>query len=205
MLLTRVLVLATLPALAVLPAVATLLALAAASAAGQESPHPPSLLAWMGLETGDTMAFETSSGGRVCVTVGAPRRIDGRAFAPLNGLAWPGFASDSRILVPLDGALGFSVDWTPGPRPRAEAFLTPEGWSRTGPDWSAAETLVYRWCETCMDAGTTIVLEKGMGIRSISQQSIAGPTTLTRIEGGCAEREEVQLEVYVDPAPARDP
>jgi hypothetical protein len=164
-----------------------------------------SLLAWMGLETGDTMAFESSHGGRICVTVGAPRRIDGRAFAPLDGLAWPGFASDSRILVPLDGALDFAVDRTPGPRARAEAFLPSEGWSRTGPDWSAVEMLVYRWCETCVDAGTTIVLERDGGIRSISRQSIAGPTTLTRLEGGCAEIEALELEVYVDPAPARDP
>jgi hypothetical protein len=164
-----------------------------------------SLLAWMGLETGDTMAFESSHGGRICVTVGAPRRIDGRAFAPLDGLAWPGFASDSRILVPLDGALDFAVDRTPGPRARAEAFLPSEGWSRTAADWTAVETLVYRWCETCVDAGTTIVLERDGGIRSISRQSIAGPTTLTRLEGGCAEIEALELEVYVDPAPARDP
>ncbi|MGH7566866.1 MAG: hypothetical protein ACREK2_08555 [Gemmatimonadota bacterium] len=190
---------------AVLLAAAPLLSLAAVPAAGQETPHPPSLLAWMGLETGDTMAFEASDGGQVCVTVGAPRRIGGRAFAPLSGLAWPGFASDSRVLVPLDGALGFFVDWTPGPRPTADAFLPSEGWSRTDPDWSAAEKLVYRSCALCVDAGTTVILERGGGIRSIFRQTIVGPTSLTRIEGGCAEREEVQLEVYVDPAPARDP
>jgi hypothetical protein len=159
----------------------------------------------MGLETGSAMAFETTDGERACVTVGAPRRIEGHAFAPLNGLAWPGFASDSRILVPLDGTLGLYVDRTPGPRPTAAAFLDPAGWSRTGADWSAADALVYRWCEMCMDAGTTIVLQRGGGIRSISNRTLAGTTTLTRLDGGCAEREGVTLEVYVEPAPAREP
>lgn len=193
---------ASLRAAILLPA-AVALVLLATPAVGQET--TPSLPAWMGLETGSAMAFESSDGGRICVTVGAPRRIEGQAYAPLNGLAWPGFASDSRILVPLDGSLGFAVDRTPGPRPTAEAFLDPAGWSVTGPDWSVADVLVYRWCEACMDAGTTIVLEKGGGIRSISKQTIAGTTTLTRLEGGCAEREGVKLEVYVEPAPAREP
>lgn len=177
--------------------------LSPANALGQ-SPRSD-LLAWMGLETGDAMAFVSSDGGQVCVTVGAPRRIAGRAYAPLNGLAWPGFASDSRILVPLDGSLGFVVDRTPGPRPTAEAFLDPASWSWTGVDWSAADVLVYRWCEACMDAGTTIVIEKDGGIRSISNQTIAGTTTLTRLQGGCADREGVTLELYVEPAPARVP
>ena len=187
--------------------ISRLLALAALLAPWPAAAQGPSadLLAWMGLETGSAMAFASSDGGRVCVTVGAPRRIEGREFAPLNGLAWPGFATDSRILVPLDGSLGFVVDRTPGPRPTAEAFLVPAGWTRTGSDWSAADVLVYRWCEACMDAGTTIVLERGSGIRSISNQTIAGTTTLTRLAGGCAEREGVRLEIYVEPAPARDP
>jgi hypothetical protein len=187
--------------------VLALLALGAAPAAGQDS-SPPSLLAWMGLEEGDTMAFAASDGGRICVTVGAPRRIGDRSFAPLFGLTWPGLASDSRILVPLDGTLDLAVDRTPGPRPSAESFLEPDGW-RTGTDWRAAETLVYSSCPLCVDAGTTVVLEKGHGIVSISRQSIVGPTSLTRVGGGCAERdevaEEVEFEVYVEPAPARDP
>jgi hypothetical protein len=158
----------------------------------------------MGLEQGDAMAFESSEGARICVTVGPPRRIGDREFAPLFGLTWPGFASDSRILVPLDGTLGFSVDRTPGPRPSAEPFLEPGGW-RTGVDWREAETLVYSSCPLCVDAGTTVVLEKGNGIVSISRQTIVGPTSLTRVEGGCAEREEVEFEVYVEPAPAREP
>lgn len=177
-------------------------ALVPAPAAAQERRD---LLAWMGLEAGDTMAFVVSDSTRICVTVGPPRRVGDRTFAPLNGLAWPGFASDSRILVPLDGSLGLSVDWTPGPRPTAEPFLPAEGWSRPGPDWSVADRLVYRSCEACVDAGTTVVLERGGGIRWIERQSIVGPTTLTRIEGGCAEREGVRLQLYVEPAPARDP
>ena len=183
---------------------AAFLTLAGPFSAGAQTAGPD-LLSWMGLETGDTMAFETSDGARICVTIGAPRRLGGRAFAPLDGLAWPGLASDSKILVPLDGALDFFVDRTPGPRPVADTLLPPGGWSRSGPDWSAAETLVYRWCEACMDAGTTIVLEKGGGIRSITEQSIAGPRSLTRLEGGCADREKVEFELYVEPAPARNP
>jgi len=176
----------------------------AVSAEGQE-PSSPGLLAWMGLEPGDTMAFAASDGTRICVTVGPPARIGGRPFVPLHGLAWPGFASDSRILVPLDGAPGFYVDWTPGPRPTAEAFLPPGGWSRNDPGWATADILVYRSCEVCVDGGTIVVLEKGGGIRSIARQSIVGPTTLTRLEGGCAELEGVELELYVEPAPAREP
>ena len=88
------------------------------------------MLAWMGLEARDTMVFETADGGRMCVTVGSPRRIGGRAVAPLEGLAWPGLASDSRIFVPLDGALEFLVDRTPGPRPTVDALLPEDGgWS----------------------------------------------------------------------------
>ncbi len=162
------------------------------------------LLAWMGLEAGDTMVFETSEGGRICVTVGPPRRIGDREFAPLFGLTWPGLASDSRILVPLDGALGFAVDRTPGPRPTAEPFLARGGW-RTGADWREAERLVYSSCPLCVDAGTTVVLERGKGIVSIARQSLVGPSSLIRVEGGCAEREEVEFEVYVEPASARDP
>lgn len=192
-------------ALALVPLLSSLLS---ARAAAQGSTGPD-LLDWMGLRTGATMAFESSDGGRMCVTVGAPRRVGERAFASLDGLAWPGLPSDSRVLVPLDGTLGFFVDPTPGPRPSAEPLLDPAGWSRVGPEWSAADVLVYRFCEMCMDAGTTVVLERDGGIRSIARQSIGGPTVLTRLEGGCVEREGeregVELEVYVEPAPAREP
>ncbi|HEY7472374.1 MAG TPA: hypothetical protein VIE68_08515 [Gemmatimonadota bacterium] len=192
----------------ILTAFLALLALSPAPAAAQRRITGPNLLAWMGLEAGDTMAFETSDGGRMCVTVGAPRRIADRNFVPLLGLVWPGMASDSRILVPLDGTLDFLVDRTPGPRPAADSFLPPGGWSAM--DWIMADTLVYRWCEACMDAGTTIVLAKGGGIRSIVEQSIAGPTSLTRVEGGCAEREGVEPERvqpeqrYDEPARVRE-
>jgi hypothetical protein len=184
------------------PILLTLLALLAflapAPAAAQGRTTGPNLLTWMGLEVGETMAFETSGGGRMCVRVGAPQRIGRGNFAPLFGLAWPGMASDSRIFVPLDGTLDFLVDRTPGPRPAAESFLPPGGWSAM--DWIMADTLVYRWCEACMDAGTTIVLARGGGIRSIVEQSIAGPTSLTRVEGGCAEREDVERPSYEEPA-----
>jgi hypothetical protein len=175
-------------------------------ASGIAQDQVPDLLAWMGLETGDRMVFETAEGGRMCVMVGSPRRIGGRAVAPLEGLVWPTLASDSRVFIPLDGALDFLVDRTPGPRPMVETLLPADGgWLVDGLDWRKAETLVYRWCEVCMDAGLRIVLDRGGGIRSIWSQSIAGPTTITRIEGGCAEREGTEFEVYVEPAPERDP
>lgn len=205
---SRLLALATLPGIrAAFAATATFLTISASPAAGQEGTHPPSLLSWMGLGTGDAMVFAAADGGRMCVTVGSPRRIGGRAVAPLEGLAWPGLASDSRIFVPLDGALEFLVDRTPGPRPTVETVLPADGgWFVDGlDDWRKAETLVYRWCEMCMDAGLEVVLDRGGGIRSIWSQSIAGPTTLTRIEGGCAEREGMEFEIYVEPAPEREP
>ena len=186
----------TLAALAVLPP--------GSAIAQHEAAH---LLAWMGLDAGDTMVFHTPDGGQTCVTVGEPRRIGGRAVAPLEGLVWPGLATDSRIFVPLDGALDFLVDRTPGPRPTVETLLPADGgWLVEGlDDWRKAETLVYRWCEVCMDAGMEVVLERGGGIRSIWSQSIAGPTTLTRVDGGCAEREGTEFEIYVEPAPEREP
>lgn len=199
---SRLLALAALPAIRVAFAAAMLLACSAAPAAAQETTPPPSLLAWMGLETGETMVFETADAGRTCVTVGSPRQIGGRAVVPLEGLAWPGLASDSRVFIPLDGALEFLVDRTPGPRPTLDALLPEDGgWSVRGSDWREAETIVYRWCAACMDAGLRIVLDRGGGISSIWSQSIAGPTTLTRLEGGCAVREGTEYEVYVEPAP----
>ena len=202
---SRLLARATVPGIRAAFTAAILLAFPAIPAWGQET-SSPSLLAWMGLEIGETMVFETADGGRMCVTVGAPRRIGGRPVAPLEGLAWPGFASDSRIFVPLDGTLDFLVDRTPGPRPSVETLLPGDGeWSAVGLDWRAAETLAYRWCEACIDAGLRVVLERGGGIHSIWSQSIAGPTILTRLEGGCAEREGTEFEVYVEPAPEREP
>jgi hypothetical protein len=200
------LTLATIPGIRVAFAVTTLLAVSVTPGAAQDAAGPPSLLAWMGLETGSSMVFGTADGGRMCVKVGEPRRIGGRPVAPLEGLAWPGLASDSRIFLPLDGTLDFLVDRTPGPRPSVETLLPADGgWSVGEPDWSEAETAVYRWCEACMDAGLRIVLARGGGIRSIWSQSIAGPTTLTRLEGGCAEQGGTEFEIYVEPAPEREP
>lgn len=187
-----------------------------------------SLLEWMGLEPGETQVFR-SDGERLCVTVEAPLSVDGRAYAELRGLRWPGLASDSRVLIPLDGTIGLSMIATPGPRPRPRPLLasadtlrwgvppgtTPgpltdpslpiprveDGWYVLGPR-DDPRTLVHVWCAVCSDAGTRVVLEKGRGIRSVTTTTIAGTETLRRDDDSmCAERPEsgVELQIYVLP------
>lgn len=172
------------------------------------------LLDWMGLEPGDTMVFEDGEAQR-CVTVEEPREIRGRRYAELRGLPWPGLASDSRVLVPLDGAVGLSLIATPGPRPNPRALLPeataflpgwpPEaradGWYALGPERNPS-ALAWISCSLCSDAGTRVVFDRGRGIRSITSTTIAGTTTLTRVDdASCAERPEkgVEFEVYVLP------
>lgn len=186
------------------------------------------LLEWMGLEPGETQVFQ-ADGERLCVTVEEPRSIDGRPYAELRGLRWPGLASDSRILVPLDGTIGLSMIATPGPRPRPRALLASpdtlrrdlprgidpgtltdpslpiprveDGWYALGPRDDPRE-LVHVWCSVCSDAGTRVVFEKGRGIRSVTRMTIAGTETLRRVDDSlCAERPEsgVELQIYVLP------
>ena len=166
----------------------------AAPAAGQVArvPGGGTLLEWMGLEPGDSFVLE-GPGGRSCVTVGAPFRAEGGRWAPLRGLPWPGLASDSRIVVPLDGALDLAVVRTPGPRPRPVSLLPAgahAGWSIGAGGKDDPDVLVYRHCAMCSDAGTTVILERGRGIRSIAITTIAGTETLARVDDAlCAERE----------------
>lgn len=213
----------------ILPSILVLLALSATPALSQ-GPRVPgggSLLEWMGLEPGESLVYEID-GKRTCVTVGEPFRIDGRSFAALTGLEWPGLASDSRILVPLDGSLSLAVIATPGPRPNS-AVLVPapetipswagtveaatssgsEGWFAAAGSRDEPRFLVHTWCEACMDAGTTVVLERGKGIRSVTRTTIAGPETLRRIDDEfCAERQreggEIELQIYVLPDDERE-
>ncbi|MDX1660970.1 MAG: hypothetical protein R3326_04190 [Gemmatimonadota bacterium] len=193
-----------------------------------------SLLEWMGLEPGDTQVFALGD-ERTCVTVQEPFSIDGRAYAELRGLRWPGLASDSRLLVPLDGSIGLSVIATPGPRPNPRPLLASvdtlrwglpagvelgnrseggsalwnlrDGWYAVGPR-NDPRALVHVRCSMCADAGTRVVLEKDRGIRSVTRTTIAGTETLSRLpDSSCAERagEGVEFELYVLPQDERRP
>lgn len=204
---------------------------------GAQQPSFPTgggFLEWMGLEPGDTQVVELG-GEQLCVTVEEPRTIRGRTWAELRGLRWPGLASDSRVLVPLDGSIGLSVIATPGPRPNPRDLVSPldtlrgafpgstdldrltgsrspieilaDGWHAVGPGEDPS-ALVYTWCSTCSDAGTRVVFEKGRGIRSVTRTTIVGTETLRRVDGSmCAERPEagVEFEVYVLPEDERRP
>lgn len=183
------------------------LLVSAASLRGQTVAPVPGggdLLDWLGLAPGDSLLYQRESGERFCVEVGPGRALGGRRWATLRGLPWPGLASDSQILVPLDGALDLGVIRTPGPRPRADALLeagTPirpydipagadplrslsDGWYAFG-DPADPDALLYVWCAACMDAGVRIRLEKGRGIVSVQTVTIAGAESLTLIEGSC--------------------
>lgn len=183
------------------------------------------LLAWLGLETGDTLLYEREGGERFCVEVGRPRELGGRPWAALRGLPWPGLASDSQVLLPLDGTLDLGVIRTPGPRPRASELLElpgaellpydipphvdplrglPDGWHAIG-DPADPRALLYTWCGACMDAGTRIRLEKGRGITRVDTITIAGAERLTLVEGACSPSAGVQFQVGIEPAPPRTP
>lgn len=212
---------------------ASLLLIPAPAPAQQPTPSTGgSFLEWMGLEPGDTQVVELD-GEQLCVTVEEPRAIRGRAYAELRGLRWPGLASDSRVLVPLDGSIGLSVIATPGPRPNPRDLVFPldtlwgalpaetdldrpsgppvdilaDGWHVVGTR-DDPRALIYTWCSMCSDAGTRVVFEKGRGIRSVTRTTIAGTETLRRIDGVmCAERPEagIEFEVYVLPEDERRP
>lgn len=188
-------------------------------------PADEHLLTWLGLETGDTLLYERESGERFCVEVGRPRDLNGRSWAALRGLPWPGLASDSQILLPLDGTLDLGVIRTPGPRPRASQLLElsgvpllpydvpphvdpfrglPDGWHAIG-DPADPHALLYTWCGACMDAGTRIRLEKGRGITRVDTITIAGAERLTLVEGGCSPSGGVQFQVEIEPAQPRTP
>ncbi|MBW3661259.1 MAG: hypothetical protein KY397_06455 [Gemmatimonadetes bacterium] len=210
-------------------ALVLVLAAPVATVAQQAPPlGPRSLMDWMGLEPGETQVFELD-GERLCVTVEEPTTIRDRRYAELRGLRWPGLASDSRILVPLEGVIGLSVIATPGPRPNPRALLAPADTFRWGPPagtradrllgpslpipavadgWYALgprddpRFLVYVRCAACTDAGTRVVFEKERGIRSVTSTTIVGTETLRRVDDSfCAERPEagVQFQIYVLP------
>ena len=185
-----------------------LLALSGAAPVGAQSRlGSRDLAAWMGLEVGDELAYETSYGDTLHVLVGPTRKIDDRSYATLQGLSWPGLASDSQILIPLDGAIEIDVIRTPGPRPNVAPlyragengfdFLvdtTPEamlggairdGWFAFGNSADDPETIVYVWCTVCFDAGTVVRFERGRGIVRVDNITIAGPQWIRRLDVRC--------------------
>lgn len=169
-----------------------------------ESQH---LAAWMGLEAGDEMAYETSDGDTLRVQVGATRTIGERSYATLQGLSWPGLATDSQILIPLDGAIEIDVIRTPGPRPNVAplygpaengfdflADMTPEmllggpirdGWYAFGGSADDPDTILHVWCSACFDAGTVVRFERGRGIVRVDNITIAGPQWIRRLATRC--------------------
>lgn len=162
---------------------------AAAPAAAQDTGEPAGGWAhWLGLHPGDSIPYSTPDGGRTCAMVGEPIGPAGSRWLPLDNLPWPGFASDSRVLLPLDGPARLATIRSPGPRPRLDTLIPAgDGWVAEG-DSADPDRLIYIWCSTCMDAGTRLVLERGAGIVALSVTTIAGTERFERVEGGCAER-----------------
>jgi hypothetical protein len=211
-------------------ALALVVALAPAdeARAQQSEPRPQSFLAWMGLASGDRVAYATvPDGERVCVEVGSPVTIGGARYAELRFLPWPGLATDSAVYVPLDGRYGLATIRTPTLRPaqaldwllppitpglvdaREEDGAAGEGWRVVAGDPDRPAELVYVWCALCSDAGTTVRIVRGRGITSVTQRTFTGIQRIARVDDGCeprpSEPERAELEVYVAPAPERDP
>lgn len=195
----------------VLAALALLALFGTTPAVAQTPLGSQDLAAWMGLETGDELAYETSDGDTLRVQVGATRTIGERSYATLHGLSWPGLASDSQILIPLDGAIEIDVIRTPGPRPNVAPLygpgengfefltdMTPEmllggpirdGWYAFGGSADDPDTILYVWCSACFDAGTVVRFERGRGIVRVDDITIAGPQWIRRLATRC--RDEV--------------
>ncbi len=185
-----------------------LLALVGVASVGAQTPlGSRDLAAWMGLEVGDELTYETSEGDTLRVRVGPTRTIHDRSYATLQGLSWPGLASDSQILIPLDGAIEIDVIRTPGPRPNVVPlygagengfdFLvdtTPEamlgapigdGWYAFGDSADDPDTILHVWCSACFDAGTVVRFERGRGIVRVDNITIAGPQWIRRLDARC--------------------
>ncbi|MFN2383592.1 MAG: hypothetical protein ABR559_04940 [Gemmatimonadota bacterium] len=170
--------------------VACVTASVTAPAAAQDVPG--GLAAWLGWDAGDQLVYATGDDERLCVEVGAPRRVDGRLYAPLKGMPWPGLASDSQVLLPLDGALAVWLIPTPGPRPHARAFidapqqllrqgaslLPADGWFVTRGTLARPEALLYVRCAACLDAGLRVRFERGRGITLIESTTLTGTESL---------------------------
>jgi hypothetical protein len=163
----------------------------------------------MGLDVGDEMAYETSDGDTLRVQVGSTRTIGERSYATLQGLSWPGLASDSQILIPLDGAIEIDVIRTPGPRPNVVPLYGPgenrlefladtapemllggpirDGWYAFGGSADDPETILHVWCSVCFDAGTVVRFERGRGIVRVDNITIAGAQWIRRLATRCRD------------------
>lgn len=178
-----------------------------------------SLADWLGVERGDPLHFERSDGTSVCAVVGPTRQIDDRAFVPLFGLPWPGLASDSQVLVPLDGGLGLDIIRTPGPRPHVDELLArPEkevpfletaptaaqvasivdGWYAFGGSPGEPKGLLHVWCGGCKDAGQRVWMERDRGITRVEVTTITGTESLRLVDQPCTPP-EVEIRLYLEP------
>lgn len=216
--------------------VAAGLAAARGPASAQEAWTPAGGWArWLGLEPGGTLVYQRSDGARTCAIVGEPIRRNGARWLPLDNVPWPGIASDSRILLPLEGPPRLGTILTPGPRPHVDllvpvadslrwglppqakpggvldpAYPLPpsmeDGWYIVG-NLDDPDLLVFIRCAACVDAGLRLVLERGKGIRSMSSTTIVGTESFQRVEGACADREgeQTEFEVYMIPDRDRQP
>ena len=189
-------------------------------------PGGETLLEWMGWEIGQTVTFQDARGQRYCVRLGRPRTLQGRTWVPLEGLPWPSLATDSQILLPHDGTLALGVIRTPGPRPFVEPLHDPapsrirflegtapdqarareleDGWYSFGNSAGAPTTLVFVWCDRCADAGAVVRFDRGRGLVAIKETTVQGTEKLYLVDDAC-ELPEVDFEVYVEPAPGRNP
>ena len=171
-----------------------------------QAPFEEDFASWLGLESGELLAYVSLAGDTLCAEVGAPREIGDTAYVPLRGLPWPGLTGDAQVLVPLDGSVALSIIRTPGPRSVAETLLprsrapipflprSPptlaerslgDGWYAFGAADGEPETIAWIWCSACADAGTVVWFRKGLGITRIENVTIAGTERWIAAKDGC--------------------
>lgn len=192
-----------------------------ATFAQDATPPPPldDLVAWLGVEPGDTFAYRTADEGEVCVPV---RKL--AAGLALEGFPWPDASTPLDLVFSMDdapavgwarpgarGAVGAVSPLLPNVKPRrgtapspgdgtleaGPGAPVPVGWPvATGDGWYAyggtpgsPERLVYVRCTACMDAGLRVVMERGRGIVSVRTTTIVGSTRVLLARRGCATGE----------------
>lgn len=184
------------------------------------------LFAWTGLVPGDGLLYRTGGGVEHCARIDRPRRIGDREWVALQGLPWPGLASDSVVLLSTEGPPELGVIRTPGPRPTVEPLYPDEphplrwipadpdaeavpvalvdGWTAIGGTRDDPVVLVRLWCAGCADARSVVRLRKGEGIVGVEAMTIRGEERIALAEDGC-DPPGVEVEFRVEPTPPRDP